>query len=246
MRNKIMISVIGSLLLAGLVTLLGMYPATMRASAQEIQPSERTITVNGEGRVSLLSDVATISIGVQTENKQAAQAVTQNSSQATDVLSKLKQFGIDEKDIKTTNFSVYPRQQYDADGKPIETTYVVENTVNVKVTDVKKVGEIIDSVVKVGANNINSIRFDVSDPSSAYGQAIDAAMADAKAKAESVAKAASAKLGPVKSVQVSIGGRTDQPLYREAMAAPGAAQVPVAAGQTDVVVSVTVAYFIGG
>lgn len=246
MRNKIMISVLGALLLVGLVTLLGMRPTVMTAFAQENQSQDRTITVNGEGKVSLLSDIATISIGVQTENKQASQAVTANSTQAADVLNKLKQFGISEKDIKTTNFNVYPRQQYDADGKPIETSYVVENTVSVRVTDVKKVGEIIDTVVKAGANNINNIRFDVSDPSAAYGQAIEAAMADAKAKAEVVAKAAGAKLGPVKNVQVSIGGRTEQPMFREAMAAPGAAQVPISAGQTDVVVSVTVAYIIGG
>lgn len=248
MRNKISLSILGILVLGGLVALSGFAgtfsPAPARAASDGELP---TITVSGSGSVSLTPDIANISIGVQTEDKEAAKAVTTNNAKAQDVLTKLKSFGIPEKDINTTNFSVYPRQSFDDQGKPVETTYVVENTVMVKVRDLTKIGEILDTVVKSGANTISNISFDVADSTEAYNKAMEAAIDDARAKADIAAEAAGVKVGQVHSIQAS--GSTP---YSAAKRASGlemlaaAPQVPISAGQMEMTVDVTVVYLIGG
>src|SRR5512137_2371574 len=87
------------------------------------QPPERTITVSGTGKVTLTPDIAYISIGVNTQNASAKDAVAENNSQAQAVITAIKGFGVAEKDIQTTNFSIYPQQQYDNQGKPTGNVY---------------------------------------------------------------------------------------------------------------------------
>lgn len=248
MRTKVILSVIGVVLVGLLFVYVGARPAATAGLYQGTSETElHTVTVNGEGRISLTPDMAAISVGVTTEDKEAAKAVKTNTTKANDVVAKLKEFGIAEKDIRTTNFTVYPRQQFDSSNKPTETTYVVENTVYVKVSNLDKVGEILDAVVKAGANTISNIQFDISDPSDAYDQALEAAVQDAYGKAQVAAKAAGVKLGPVHSIQTSLSSSGQVSYARNLMAAaPAAPEVPVSPGQMDVVVNVTIVYLIGG
>lgn len=248
MRNKIILSVIGVLLLALLFVYVGATPAATAGVYQGAgEDSLHTITVNGEGRVSLAPDMAAISIGVTTEDKEAAKAVKTNNTKAQDVVKQLKSYGIAEKDIRTTNFTVYPRQQYDSSNKPSDTTYIVENTVYIKVNDLAEVGEILDAAVKAGANTISNIQFDISDPSTAYDQALQAAVQDANGKAQVAAKAAGVKLGPVHTIQTSLSSSAQVSYARNMVAAVQAApDVPISPGQKDVVVNVTIVYLIGG
>jgi uncharacterized protein YggE len=248
MRNKITLSLIGILTIAVLFVFVGTRPAFTAAPRQSVDGGElHTITVSGSGTVSLTPDVASISIGVQTEDKEASKAVAANNTKAQGVLAKLKTFGIPEKDINTTNFAVYPRVQYDDKGQPLETTYVVENTVLVKVKDLTKIGEILDTVVKAGANTISNIQFDVADSSAAYDKAMQAAVADARSKADVAAKAAGVRVGQVHSIQTSTSSPST-PFKRGVMAESAAAapDVPIAPGQLDIVVDVTIVYLIGG
>ena len=248
MRNKIVLSTIAVLSLVVLFVFVGARPAATASLYQgESEAVLHTITVSGEGRVSLTPDMAAISIGVTTEDKEAAKAVKTNNAKAQEVVTKLKSFGIAEKDIRTTNFTVYPRQQYDSSNKPTETTYVVENTVYIKVTSLDKVGEILDAVVKAGANTISNIQFDISDPAEAYDQALEVAIQDAYGKAQVAAKAAGVKLGPVHTIQTSLSSSGPNPSARNMLAAaPAAPDVPISPGQLDVVVNVTIVYLIGG
>ncbi len=247
MRNKILLSLIGVLVFGGLLAFVGTRPAFTAPASQTADEGQlHTITVSGQGSASLTPDIATISIGVQTEDKEAAKAVAENNTKAQEVLKQLKSFGIEEKYISTTNFTVYPRQQYDNNGKPLETTYGVENTVLVRVNDLTKIGEILDTVVKAGANTISSIQFDVADSSGAYNKALEAAVADARAKAEVAAKAAGVKLGPVHTIQTSVSSPS---LYKRSLAqevAAPAPNVPISPGQMNISVDVTIVYLIGG
>ncbi len=215
------------------------------ASAAGASTQPRTLTVNGSGKVYLTPDIAYVTIGVHTEESSAMSAVTTNNTQAEQVISALKGMGIADKDIQTTNFSIYPQQSYDQDGKPTgEIKYVVDNSVYVTVRDITKVGDVLDGVVKAGANTINGIQFDVADKTAALSDARKAAVSDAQAKAEELAAAAGLTLGPIQTISEYTSGGA-QPMYdmRVApMAAPAASSVPVQSGQMLLTMEVNLVY----
>jgi hypothetical protein len=141
------------LVLATLLSACG--PTTIQASAQ---PPVRTLNVSGTGKVDLAPDIAYINLGVHTENPSAADAVASNNAQTEKVIDALKGMGIAEKDIRTTNFSIWPSQNYSPDGTPLDTKYVVDNTVFVTIRDLSKLGDLLDSVIAAGVNTVNSVR----------------------------------------------------------------------------------------
>ena len=212
--------------------------------AVQNQPPQRTITVTGTGKVTLTPDIAYISIGVHTENASAKQAVSQNTTQAQAVIAAIKGFGVADKDIQTTNFSINPQQQTDANGKVTGITYVVDNTVYVTVRDLTKLGDLLDSTVNAGANNINSIQFDVADKTGALSQARLAAVADAKKQADELTKATGVALDVVQNISYMDTTAPVTVQYdRSAMlAAPAAAPVPVQAGSMQIYTTVTIVY----
>ncbi len=143
MRNKTF--VLSMILLVSLV-IAGCSAAQAAPSgqvAEENPPAPRTITVNGTGRVTITPDIARIFIGVETTNEEAAAAVQDNNEQAGQIMAALEAAGIASEDIQTTNFSVYPREERDPDGKITQVTYVVQNTVNVTVRDLEQVGAVL-------------------------------------------------------------------------------------------------------
>ena len=204
----------------------------------------RTVTVSGSGKVYLTPDIAYITIGVHTEGENAAEAVAENNAQAQKVIDALKAEGIAEKDIQTTNFSIYPQQEYDTEGKPTgKIKYIVDNSVFVTVRDITQVGDVLDATVKAGANSISGIQFDVADKTAALSEAREAAVADAKVKAEELAEAAGVTLGEVQTISEYTSGGP-QPMYDMRAAAPmaEAASVPVQAGQMLLTVEVNMVY----
>jgi uncharacterized protein YggE len=135
------------------------------------QPPQRTITVTGTGMVTLTPDIAYINIGVHSQDASASVALTDNSTKAQAIIEVIKAAGVAEKDIQTTNFSIYPQQQYDNNGNMTGILYVVENTVYVTVRDLSTLGSLLDATVRAGANTINSISFDLADKTAALSQA---------------------------------------------------------------------------
>jgi hypothetical protein len=218
-----------------------------QATDQTGNPVTRTISVGGVGKVFLTPDIAYVTIGVHTENKDAAEAVAQNNAQTIKVKAALNQLGVADKDIQTTNFSIYPQQQYDTTGKPTgEITYIVDNQLYVKVSDTSKIGDLLDAVVKAGANNIYGIQFDVADRSKAMSEARDLAVKDAQTQAEELAAAAGVTLGEVQTISTA-GAQTPVPIYERAMGGGGAmasvaSNVPISAGQMVLEVDVFLVY----
>jgi uncharacterized protein len=250
MRNKPLIALVGILAVIGLLAAMSGLPNARAADHQqstEPVPAEpqRTISVNGSGVVSLTPDIATISIGVRTENADASEAVSSNNSQTAQVMAALESFGIAEEDIQTSNFSIYPRQDYNREGELIGTTYVVDNTVIVKVRDLDQVGAVLDASVRAGANSIGGISFTVEDSSEAYNQALEAAFASARSRAQALASAAGVQLGDVQTISSYVSGGPI-PVVRDARVQVElmAADVPISPGQTDITVEVSVIFAI--
>ena len=231
--------IIGMMLLAIVLSACGV--AAAQTSPSSDTPPPRTISVTGSGQVFLSPDIADISVGVHTEGKDAAKAVADNNSQTQDVIQTVKDMGVADKDIQTTNFSIYPRQEYDDQGRVTGITYVVENTVRITVRDLDKIGDLLNTVVESGANNIYGIQFDVEDRVDALASARQAAVENAQAVAEEIAQAAGVNLGPVQSITVQ--GSSPIPVFQE-RAVMGAEQaaVPISPGQLSLIVDVSVVY----
>jgi uncharacterized protein len=206
------------------------------------QPPQRTITVTGTGKVILTPDIAYISIGAHTQNASAKDAVAENNTQTQAVIAAIKGFGVAEKDIQTTNFSIYPQQQFDADGKPTGIVYVVDNTVYVTIRDLSKLGDLLDSTVSSGANNINSIQFDVADKTGALSQARLAAVADARKQADELTEATKVGLGEVQTISYYDSTAPVTVQYAKADVMLQAPSVPVQAGSMEVSTTVSIVY----
>ena len=217
----------------------------MSACGTAVNPQAvRTLSVSGNGQANLAPDIAYIYVGVHTENPTAAEAVADNTTQTQTVIQAIKDFGIDVKDIRTTNFSIYPQDKYDPQsGTPTgDKTYVVDNTVYVTVRKLDQLGDLLDTVVKAGANTVNSVQFDVADKAEALKQARADAVKDAEAQAKSLAEAASLSLGEIQSISFL----DSQPIFDGkggggAMAAEAAA-VPIQPGQLTFTVTVNISY----
>ena len=211
---------------------------------QEALPPLRTVSVTGAGSANLVPDIAYIYVGVHTEKPSAAEAMDENNAQTQKMIQALKDFGIDAKDIRTTNFSIWPQDKYDPmTGTPTgEKTYVVDNTVYVTVRNLDKLGELLDTVIAAGANTVNSIQFDVADKTEALKQARAEAVKDAAAQAQELADAAGVKLGEIQSI--GFYDSQPYPVYdgKGGGAAVEAAAVPIQPGQLTFTVTVSMTY----
>jgi len=230
-------------ILAAAALLSGCASAAFAQTETPAGPEVRTVTVSGSGKVYLTPDIAYVTIGVHVEGYDATKAVAENNQSAKEVIDTLKAMGIDSKDIQTTNFSIYPQQEYDTDGKPTgEIKYVVDNSVFVTVRDLGQIGEVLDEAVKSGANSINGIQFDVADKTAAQSQARKAAVTNAALKAQELAEAAGVTLGPVITLSESTSG-APSPMYDlRASVAMAESSVPVEAGQMTLVIEVNIVY----
>ncbi|MFH2102764.1 MAG: SIMPL domain-containing protein [Chloroflexota bacterium] len=234
MRTKILF-LLAILVLGTVLTACG--PTTIVA---EPQPRQRTLTVTGSGMVTLTPDIAYIHIGVRSEDPRASTAVSANNALASRVMDAIKRFGVEDRDITTTNFSIYPQQQYE-NGRVIGISYVVDNTVYVTVRDLDQLGDLLDAVVQAGANSINGISFDVADRSDAVSQARRAAVIDARSQADELAEAAGVSIGDVQVISYYDSVPYAVEYDRMAMEAPSAS-VPVSAGSLQITTTVTIVY----
>lgn len=213
---------------------------------QEAQPVVRTISVTGSGQANLVPDIAYLYLGVHTEKPTASEAMAENNAQTQSMIDALTKFGIDKKDIRTTNFSIYPQDKYDPQsGTPTgEKVYSVDNTVYVTVRDLKQLGDLLDTVVAAGANTINSIQFDVADKAEAIKTARAEAVKDAQAQAQELADSAGVTLGEIQAL--GFYDSQPYPMY-EGKGGGDVAQsaaVPIQPGQLTFTVTVNATYAI--
>jgi hypothetical protein len=220
------------------------FAATVAAQAQQSQlPPERRVIVIGEGSVSLPPDYAALRSGVTTTAKTAKEATDANSKLMAAINAALLNSGVEQKDIQTARFSVQPvyapRQP---NAEPKLTGFTVSNQVNVTIRQIDKVGEILDRLVTTGATDVGSVEFLHAEPSKALDQAREAAIADARRKAELYARAAGLTLGGVTFITEDSGYAPPSPMMALRASGGMAAQVPIASGEDTLHVRITVGF----
>ena len=229
------------LILVGLVA-VGLLAACSPVVSSEGTNPTRTINVSGTGRVTIVPDIAKINIGVRTETEAVTDALDENSAKANMISEVLQDLGVAEEDIQTSNFNVYPSDQYNPMTGQIEgRTYVVENTVNVTVRDLTTLGDVLSAVVDAGANSIYGITFNVDNREEAVAEARKLAIEDAQAKAEAIAEEAGVALGELITINVS-SGSTPFPYYDTRGGAYAEADVPIAAGTLTITMQCNLSY----
>ena len=213
------------------------------ASAHDNGQPKRFIAISATGTVKTTPDKVDIATGVTSQGETAKEALAKNTEAMTQVVDTLKAEGIDPKDIQTSQFTVMPlREEYQQGRSPKIIGYQVTNSVQITLRDPKKLGAILDKVVSVGANEINSIQFGVSDPEDLQDKARKRAMEEAIDIAKLYAKAADAKLGKVLTITEDQAIMPPRPYARAAMEMKADAAAPIEAGTALVEVRVSVTF----
>ena len=212
---------------------------TLPAAGTSRPPS---ITVTGKGELQVKPDTAQIQAGVVTTAATAATALDENSALMRRVLSGLTTFGIPATDVQTSNFSIIPQYHRPAPRTQEEARiigYQVVNQVTVVVRALERLGEALDTLVRLGANQIHGVQFAVSNPAALLDQAWVAAVQEARRKAELLSQTAGAKLGRVLSIQETSAA---MPRIAFARQAETAASVPIAPGSETLSVHLTIVF----
>jgi len=250
-RSSLLLVAAAGGLLVGLVAGPVLGAATAPRPLYQVAPGadgttpEHTIAVAGSGKITVVPDMATVSLGVNVQKETAKGAREAGAAAMTKVIAAIKALGIDDKDITTSMVSLGPVYDYQSNVQKI-IGYQLQNTVSVTVRDLTKVSDVLDDSVAAGGTTVNGVSFDVSDRTAAEAKAREAAMFDAKAKADTLSKAAGVAIVGVASISETVS----TPIWYspEMSVAAGAredASTPVMPGSTDITITVQVSYLIG-
>lgn len=221
------------------------------AEAHEAPPAESLLTVQGEGRVAVAPDRATVTLGVVAEAEAAEAAQQEASRVASAIRDAVVALGIERSQIQTSGLSlspVYPprppQRQLGGQGL-VPVGYRASNVVSIRVLRLERLGPVIDAAVGAGANSVQGIELGLQDEAPPRRRALAMAVEAARAKAEAIAEAVGATLGEVRSIDEQSFGV--QPVFRAEMMQMRAADVstPVEAGEVTVEATVTVRWVIG-
>ena len=218
-------------------------PAPAAAAAVSLP---RTITVVGDGTVSIQPDVARANIGVEVINASADEAAAENSTVTDQVLAALAEMGIAAEDIQTSGYSVFS-ERYSPDGSPSsEVQYRVTNTVNVLIRNLDDVGAVLDASIKAGANSIYGVEFLLDDPTAARSAARGMAVENAAATALELAELSGVGVGRIVSISEVIGSNggfySNQFAQYSTGLGGGNLETPIEAGQLRLTMQLQVTY----
>lgn len=227
------------------------YPNTQGLTSLQVGDGyqQTGIWVSGIGKVKAVPDVAIIQLGVESQEKTVKEAQSKASQAMTDVVAALKNNGVATKDIQTQMYNILPVTKWIEDTEEqITIGYKVSNMVIAKIRNISQAGSIIDAVTEAGGDltRISSISFTVDEPTPYYNQAREKAMNDAKAKAEQMASLGGITLGKITYISES-GVYIPEiypPIYKDSISAGDYATTPISEGETEIILSVQVAYAI--
>lgn len=203
------------------------------------------IAVSGTGTVTVRPDIAVISAGVQTQGSTVSAARAAAATAMEKVNAAIRSLGVAEADVTTQYFNIQP--QYDRSGTSKITGYSVTNQVSIKVRNIDNASQVLDAVAQAAGDavRVNGISFTVDKPEQHLTKAREDAIAQARSRAETLAKAANVNLAGARAISESTGGIA--PLAEKTLAAPatsglGGAPTPVNPGQQELQVTVSVVY----
>lgn len=196
-------------------------------------PQPRTIRVGAEGRASAAPDVALVTVGVEAIGESLARTRSDAEARMRQILAAVKAVGVDAKDVQTVRFDVQIERPW-RDGQPGPITgYRVSNLARVRLRDLARVGELLDKVGAAGSNAIQGLAFEKERTSAEEVRALEDAVRKARAKAETLARAAGAALGELQSITESVQAPGPIPMRMEARLARGGG-TPVESGEMEV------------
>jgi uncharacterized protein YggE len=243
--NKLLLVVIALLLVVSIVAtgvlILRQDNKSEKVSIPQKESIVNTISVSSNGKVTVLPDVGYISLGVETHNADVKKAENENSNIMDAIQKAVTKLGVEETDIKTTRFNIYPRYGEKTD-KPER--YMVSNTIEITVKKIEDISKIIDASVDAGANRTNNIRFDVLDREASYNEALQNAIENAKVRAQKIADAAGLKIVGVVTVNENSSAPTifyNQMRYEKSLASDNMAP-PISTGDMEITANVAVTY----
>ncbi|MEK7504387.1 MAG: SIMPL domain-containing protein [Patescibacteria group bacterium] len=189
-------------------------------------------TVSGEGKVTVVPDVAILNLGMSSRKSTVKAAQTEANTVVNNLTAAIKEFGVNEKDIKTTNFSVYP----DYDNSKI-VGFNVNINLTVTVRNIDKVNDILDKATALGANSVGGIQFTVDEDKAKEltQEARKKAVDDARKKASELSSAAGMTLGKIVNIQEGTSNRIYPMMAKSA-------DTEIQPGTTDITSSVTLFY----
>jgi len=217
----------------------------------KVKKGENTISITGTGEVYAKPDLALTSFSVITEAKTVIEALAENTEKMNAVIAFVKSEGVDDKDIKTTGFNIYPRYEWQEkntcwppcpNGKRVLVDYEVSQTLQVKIRDMVKIGSILQGATEQGANQVSDLQFTIDDEDGLKKQAREEAIDKAKTKAKELASQLGVRLGKV--VEFSESGVF--PRYYAMEGAPaamgGGEELQIETGENKIEVTVTITY----
>ena len=223
---------------AGIVTASNMTQVSVKAA-----DTAGKITVSGMGAVNAKPDIAYISIGYTNQNADSKTAQSLNNAQMEKIIAAVKSLNIADKDIQTTQFSMYPQTDYNNNNRI--TGYSVTNMIRVTVRKLDQAGDVVDKAIDAGANAGGDIQFAIADPSPYYEQAMGLAIENANAKASAIADAIHVTIGKPSEI-TEMGSMYTPVLYGNANAVPMADRAgsgtPVQSGDLSVSANIQVVF----
>lgn len=204
-----------------------------------------TIFVSGEGKVQAIPDVAKITFGYTVTKPTTAEAQTDNTNKMNGFIAAVKKEGVDDKDIKTMNFNVYPEYNY-IEGRQVPRGYTVSQNVEVTLRDTSKAQRMIQLAGEQSLNQIGGLNFVVDNQQKYIEEARTLALKQAKANAQSIAKNAGFRLGRLMNYSENTQPSYPSPMYADkGMGMGGGSAVPaptIAAGSNEIYVQVSLNY----
>lgn len=235
-------------LFAASAAAIALLAACGQPTVLETSPEVRSISVTGEAEINAVPDVAILDFSVETRAVSSADAFSEASRAMNAVISTLKDRGIEARDLQTNQVSLSPVYSRDEDGRTDRTkiiAYRAYQSLTVRLRTIGEAGETIDAAVGAGANGLNSFRMAIDDPKALRDEARVAAVEDARAKAEAMAEAAGAKLGPVMTLSAHNNGMRPRPMAMRTMAMEDASSAPsIEAGEQSVSMTVSAVFAI--
>lgn len=209
--------------------------------AQDTSPTAR-ITVQGEGTAAARPDMAIVRLGVVSREETASTAMSETSDKLRDILSALERLSIAGRDVQTSTLSlspIYGKRNTSLEDSAI-TGYEARNTLTVRVRDLDVLGRAIDVALERGANEMQGLQFALQYPEPVLAEARRNAVANARVRAETYARAAGLTLGAV--LQMSEAGVVAAPVMEMSTMSLRAAGVPIAEGEAEMSARITVVY----
>lgn len=234
----------GVLALVLATKLIGPLPLSV---SQTTTTKNDTFNVSGMSEITTQPDEASVSVGITTQAPTVAQAQDEANRIINNISSEVKSLGVTDDNIQTTSYNINPNYDWESPTRRI-TGYGVDVSLRIKVEQLDRINQVIDTATRNGANNVNGISFGLSDDKQEQltKQAREEAIEDAKSNAEELSRLAGMRLGKIVNVSENAGGGYQPPMMRTFSAtadvAEAAAPTNVEAGSTTFSYNVTLSY----